>query len=205
MIKYFTNIKEAVVTNTIGFGVTFRHLFTKSVTLQYPDEKWNLPERSRMRLQMDWQDCIGCLKCARACPVDCIHIETAKVPRDFDELGKTKNGTQKRLLVEQFDIDMSECMYCSLCVDPCPEECLYMTREYEFSVYDRDELIYDFAPVPEQLKANAYEAIEEEKRVKEEQRRKKIEAAARKAAEKAKEAKVEASAESESDADDEEE
>lgn len=145
-----------------------------------------------MRLHMDWEDCIGCLKCARACPVDCIHITTTKVPRDFDELGKTKNGTQKRLLVEQFDIDMSECMYCSLCVDPCPEDCLYMTREYEFSVYDREELIYDFAPVPERLKANAYEAIEEEKRLKEEKRRKKKEAAAKK---KAAEAKAKAEAE----------
>jgi len=182
MIKYFTNIKEAIVSNAIGFGVTFRHLFKPSVTLQYPDEKWNLPERSRMRLHMDWEDCIGCQKCARACPVDCIHMTVTKVPRDFDELGKTKNDTQKRLLVEDFYIDLSECMYCSLCVYPCPEDCLYMTREYEFSVYERDDLIADFAPVPEQLMKNAYEAIEEEQRQKEEARRKKKEAAAKKAA-----------------------
>lgn len=198
MMQYFTNIKEAIVTNAIGFGVTFRHLFTRSITLQYPDEKWNLPERSRMRLNMDWEDCIGCLKCARACPVDCIHIETTKVPKDFDELGKTKSGTQKRLLVEQFDIDLSECMYCALCVYPCPEDCLYMTREYEFSVYERDDLIADFAPVSEALKKSAYAAIEEEKRQKEEARRKKQEARARKEA-----AKAEATDETD-DSDDEE-
>ena len=173
MRSYFQNIKDAIVTTAIGFGVTFRHLFTRSVTLQYPDERWDIPERSRMRLHMDWEDCIGCFKCARVCPVDCIHITTTKVPRDFNQLGETKNGTQKRLLVEQFYIDMSECMYCALCVYPCPEDCLYMTREYEFSVYDRDELIYDFAPVPEQLKKDAYDAIEKEKKAKEEARRKK--------------------------------
>ncbi len=132
-----------------------------------------------MRLHMDWEDCIGCFKCARACPVDCIHITTTKVPKDFD-LGETKNGTPKRLLVEQFDIDMSECMYCALCVYPCPEDCIYMTQEYEFSTYDRDDLIYDFAPVPEQLKQDAHAAIEEEKKRKAEARAKKKRERARK-------------------------
>lgn len=179
VIQYFKNIKDAVVTTGVGFGVTFRHLFTRSVTLQYPTEKWDLPERSRMRLQMDWEDCIGCFKCARACPVDCIYITTTKVPKDFD-LGETASGTPKRLLVEQFDIDMSECMYCALCVDPCPEDCLYMTREYEFSVYDREELVYDFVTMPDGLKENAYAAIQEEKKAKAEAARKKKEARAKK-------------------------
>jgi len=182
VIQYFKNIKDAVVTTGIGFGVTFRHLFTRSITLQYPAEKWDLPERSRMRLHMDWDDCIGCFKCARACPVDCIHITTTKVPRDFD-LGETSSGTPKRLLVEQFDIDMSECMYCALCVSPCPEECLYMTREYEFSVYDRDELVYDFAHMPDGLKEKAYAAIQAENKAKAEAARKKREARAKKESE----------------------
>ena len=166
MRRYLSNIKDAVLTTLIGFGVTLRHLFTRSVTVQYPDEKWELPDRSRMRLQMDWEDCIGCFKCARACPVDCIHITTTKIPRDFEGLGITKNGTTKRLFVEQFDIDMSECMYCALCVYPCPEDCLYMTGEYEFSVFDRDTLIYDFAPIPDQLRNEVSAALEEEERLK---------------------------------------
>ncbi|HKJ66692.1 MAG TPA: NADH-quinone oxidoreductase subunit I [bacterium] len=178
IIQYFRNIKDAVITTGIGFGVTFRHLFTRSVTLQYPTERWELPERSRMQLYMDWDDCIGCFKCARACPVDCIHITTTKVPRDFD-LGETSGGTPKRLLVEQFDIDMSECMYCALCVYPCPEDCIYMIGEYEFSVYDRGDLIYDFAPVPEDLRQKAYAAIEEEKKAKARAREKKRREASR--------------------------
>ncbi len=181
VLQYFKNIRDAVTTTGIGLGVTFRHLFTRSVTLQYPTERWELPERSRMRLYMDWDDCIGCFKCARACPVDCIHITTTKVPRDFD-LGETSNGTPKRLLVEQFDIDMSECMYCALCVYPCPEDCIYMVGEYEFSVYDRDDLIYDFAPVPDGLKQEAYAAIEEEKKAKAAAREQKKEAASKRKA-----------------------
>lgn len=176
MIDYLNNIKESIVTTAVGFGVTFKHLFTRSVTLQYPDVKWDLPERSRMKLHMDWEDCIGCRKCERACPVDCIHISTTKVPKDFEGLGETSGGVQKRLLVEQFDIDLSECLYCALCVYPCPTECIYMTQEYEVATYSKEELIQDFAPVPEDLRKDVYAAIEEEKRAKEEARKKKREA-----------------------------
>ncbi len=178
LIQYFRNIKETIATTAVGFGVTFKHLFTKSVTLQYPDQRWDLPERSRMKLFMDWDDCIGCMKCARACPVECIHISTTKVPRDFEGLGETSGGVQKRLLVEQFDIDLSECLYCALCVYPCPTECIYMTTEYEVATYNKEELIQDFAPVPEELRRQVYAAIEEEKQAKEAARKKKEQAKA---------------------------
>jgi len=173
MTQYFQNIIEAISTTAVSFGVTFKHLFTKSVTLQYPDERWEMPERSRMRLYMNWDDCIGCLKCARACPVDCIHITTTKVPKDFDGLGETSGGMKKRLLVEQFDIDMAECLYCGLCTFPCPTDCIYFTTEYEHATYEKGELVYDYAPVPEQLKNDVYEAIEEEKKAKEAARKEK--------------------------------
>jgi formate hydrogenlyase subunit 6/NADH:ubiquinone oxidoreductase subunit I len=66
----------------------------------------------------------------------------------------TANGTKKAMVVSRFDIDMTECCYCNLCTYPCPEECIYMTGgpnsekhdiDYEFSEYDRNDLIYRFA------------------------------------------------------------
>ena len=53
----------------VGMKITWRHLFTQKVTLNYPEEKWQLPPKSRMRLFMKYEDCIGCGQCARACPV----------------------------------------------------------------------------------------------------------------------------------------
>lgn len=49
------------------------------------------------------------------------------------------------LWVTKFDIDFAKCCYCQLCVFPCPTDCIYMTDVYEFSEYDRDSLIYNFA------------------------------------------------------------
>jgi NADH-quinone oxidoreductase subunit I len=89
-------------------------------------------------------DCIGCDQCAKACPVNCITIETAKSLPEED-LGLTSVGSKKKLWVTRFDIDIAKCCYCGLCVPPCPTECIFMTPVFEFSEYNRDELIYRFS------------------------------------------------------------
>jgi len=143
MKQYFKNTWDAIWTVLIGMKITFKHLFTPAVTIQYPDEKLQLPERSRNRLYVNIDDCIGCDQCVRACPVDCITLETVKgVPGD--DLGLTSNGKKKALWVTKFDIDIAKCCYCSLCVYPCPTDCIKMTDIYEFSEWDRDNLIYHF-------------------------------------------------------------
>ena len=169
MREYFNNIYTGVLSFLEGLSLTFKHLKNKEdlvATLQYPNEKWPIPDRNigyenseynaiRSRLHVDMDDCIGCLQCERACPVDCIKIDTIKPPKDSEfDCGVTSMGTQKKLVVPRFTIDMSECMYCNLCVYPCPEECIYMVGgpnedkheiDYEFSQYSRDGLIYEFA------------------------------------------------------------
>jgi NADH-quinone oxidoreductase subunit I len=144
MGRYFKNIWEGVVTVLIGMRITWRHLFTPAVTIQYPDVKLKLPERARNRLYVNMDDCIGCDQCSMACPVDCITIETLKSTPDVD-LGLTSVGTKKRLYVPTFDIDIAKCCYCALCVYPCPTECIKMTDVYEFSEYERTNLIYNFS------------------------------------------------------------
>jgi NADH-quinone oxidoreductase subunit I len=144
MLTYFRDIWDGVVTVLIGMKVTWGHLFTPAVTIQYPDVKLKLPERARNRLYVNMDDCIGCDQCAMACPVDCITIETVKSTPDID-LGLTSVGTKKRLYVPLFDIDIAKCCYCGLCVYPCPTECIKMTDVYEFSEFEREDLIYRFA------------------------------------------------------------
>jgi NADH-quinone oxidoreductase subunit I len=105
MGRYFRNIWDGIVTVLIGMKVTWRHLFLRSVTIQYPDVK--------LKLTVD--------------------------------LGLTSVGTKKRLYVPKFDIDIAKCCYCGLCVYPCPTECIKMTDVYEFSEYERQNLVYSFA------------------------------------------------------------
>ena len=153
MGQYFKNIWDGIWTVLVGMKVTLRHLFTPAVTIQYPDVKVKLPELARNRLYVNMDDCIGCDQCAMACPVDCITIETLKSTPDVD-LGLTSVGTKKRLYVTRFDIDIAKCCYCGLYVPPCPTECIKMTDVYEFSEYERGNLIYRFATMtPEEIDA----------------------------------------------------
>jgi NADH-quinone oxidoreductase subunit I len=144
MRRWLKDVWEGFWTVLVGMRITWRHLFTNKVTLHYPEEKWVLPPRSRMRLFMKYEDCIGCGQCARACPVQCIYIKTdkrdPKAPAIF-----AANGQGIKLDVHVFDIDMSLCCYCNLCTYPCPTDCIYMTPEYEFATTDLTQHLYHFA------------------------------------------------------------
>lgn len=176
-MSYFSNITNAVGTLVEGMKVTMGYFVRprEHVTLQYPDEVWPIPERNigvgeldtyntiRSKLTVDMNDCIGCKACERACPVNCIHIDAYKGTPE-DNLQITSNGTQVKLLVANFTIDMSECMFCDLCTHPCPEDCIIMTPDYQFISNDnlktdvtpeerwrdRDLLIYQFSKVSEE-------------------------------------------------------
>jgi NADH-quinone oxidoreductase subunit I len=165
MKEYFLNIWSGLSTIAIGMKVTFKHMFVPAVTIQYPSVRVELPERERNRLYVNMDDCIGCDQCSRACPVSCIDIETVK-SLPTEDLGKTSNGKKKALWVTKFNIDFAKCCYCQLCVFPCPTECIYMTDVYEFSEFDRNDLVYDYVTLTheerEQKKIN-YQKFEAEK------------------------------------------
>jgi NADH-quinone oxidoreductase subunit I len=143
-VSWLRDVWEGFSTVLVGMNITWRHLFVNKVTLHYPEEKWQLPPKSRMRLFMKYEDCIGCGQCARACPVDCIYIKTDKRPATAPAIWAA-DGTPIKLDTKVFDIDMSLCCYCNLCTYPCPTNCIYMTPEYEFASTDLTNHLYHFA------------------------------------------------------------
>ena len=72
------SVKESLWDPVAGFGVTFRTMFRKVFTEQYPFEKKPTAPRFHGRHQLNrWPDglekCIGCELCAWACPADAIY------------------------------------------------------------------------------------------------------------------------------------
>ncbi len=116
-------------------------------TVQFPKEKMPIPEVARYQLDVEIDDCIVCDLCAKACPVDCINITSIKSP---DAIGKTSDGSVKRLYAAQFDIDMAKCMYCGLCTVVCPTECITMTNQYDRSTTKLTDLIYGFSTMTDE-------------------------------------------------------
>jgi NADH-quinone oxidoreductase subunit I len=142
MREWWRNVVVAVKTVAQGMWVTLwyflqtykRKAFTQH--FEYPELPVPVKPRYRGFHRFDLTTCIGCDKCARACPVDCIYIE------------KIKNPVGKGFRVNGFKIDYTKCMFCALCVDPCPVDCIFMGSTYDQSCYSRDGCVVDFAKLP---------------------------------------------------------
>jgi formate hydrogenlyase subunit 6/NADH:ubiquinone oxidoreductase subunit I len=187
MSKYWKNIAIATKTLKEGLKVTFEHMkdattqrdplyvdeenyFAKQnaiFTTQYPKESIPVPDNGRYKLHNEIEDCIVCDKCAKICPVDCIDIEPV---RAVEEIGKTSDGTPKRIYAAKFDIDMSKCCFCGLCTTVCPTECLTMTKEYDFSVFDIEEHNFEFGEMTPLEILEKKQAFEDDSKKKEEER-----------------------------------
>ncbi len=160
---------------SIGFsrkpqvGVMDGNYFTHKdgiVTNLYPHESIPVPDNGRYRLHNEVDDCIVCDLCAKVCPVNCIDIEPIKSPV---EIGKTSDGSTKRIYAAKFDIDMAKCCFCGLCTTVCPTECLTMTKTYDFSEYNVSNMVYHFAelsPAEGVLKREEMEVLVAEEKAK---------------------------------------
>jgi len=158
------------------------------LTIQYPEEKRQLPERFRYIPMLIWDSeknedrCTACGICAKVCPPQCIWIV-----RDSDANGKPVTRPA------EFYIDAAVCMSCSFCVEFCPFDAIKMNHDYELAVFDRyPQLVYDMEELTVPLEYYAalwpeQYAVEQEKRAKDEEEKKaqaeaKAKAAAAKAA-----------------------
>ncbi|MBU8872064.1 MAG: NADH-quinone oxidoreductase subunit I [Gemmatimonadales bacterium] len=130
MAQYFADMYQAVSSALIGMSITIKHIWKKPVTLQYPDERQVMSPRFRGFVHNDTKKCDGCGICAKACPVDCIYIETE---------GKAKDRYMTR-----YAIDYNKCIWCSLCTENCHADSITMSHDYDHSVYFRDTLVYEF-------------------------------------------------------------
>ena len=156
--RYFSDLWQGMASTLIGMQVTGRNAFTRPVTELYPHAKYQVPKGYRGILDCKMEDCTGCLACARACPVNCIHIKTSR--RDPEDFATASDGTAIKLWTTQFDIDMSLCMECGLCTDPCPTECLTMSAQYELAAPNKKALYLEFAVDAERAEAAARRTAE---------------------------------------------
>jgi NADH-quinone oxidoreductase subunit I len=119
----------------IGMGLTFRKMFVKPVTVQYPEQKPKVPERYRGKIVLTRdpsgeERCVACYLCSAVCPVDCITIQATE----------REDG---RRYPEAFRINFNRCIFCGLCAEACPTLALQMSTDFEMSETDPMKLIYE--------------------------------------------------------------
>ncbi|MCQ2739639.1 MAG: 4Fe-4S binding protein [bacterium] len=104
----------------LSLFTVFKHLFIKSVTLEYPEKKSNLPENFRGKAVVD--GCVKCYTCLKVCPANAIIFKD-----------------------EQIEIDMKKCIFCGNCAYYCPKKAIRMSHEYELATDNKHDLklLYD--------------------------------------------------------------
>lgn len=118
-----------------GMSITLKNMLRGPITVQYPREKVELPERARWAVQMKLDEegnhkCTACMACAKACPDYIIDLQAT-----------TAEDRSKH--IDRWHYELGACMMCGLCVEACPFDAIEMGHDYELARYDADELAID--------------------------------------------------------------
>lgn len=125
---------------------TMGTMMRKPVTIQYPTEHRQVPERDRAFPILLWDFehdepfCTGCHACERACPVECMTVTMMDNQKHAD--GESK----RRKILDEFFIDYARCMRCNICVEVCNFDAIAMNNTWvghELSTVDRQDLVMD--------------------------------------------------------------
>ena len=122
-----------------GLGVTFRHMFRRRFTVQYPEERRPLPPRARWLLNLQRhpdgkERCVGCMLCAAICPTEALYI----VGEENDPENPVSHGERYAKI---WDYDTGRCIFCGFCVEACPEEAIIMVPIFELARTNRRDMI----------------------------------------------------------------
>ena len=120
-----------------GLTTTVKHLFSRKVTQQYPEQRPKLPANYRgvHRLNRDETGrvkCVACYMCATACPARCIDIIAAPSP-----------WPDREKYPETFVIDELRCIYCGMCEQACPVDAIELTSLFDLTGLSREEMMFD--------------------------------------------------------------
>ena len=117
-----------------GLALTGRHFLSRTITVQFPEEKTPQSPRFRglhalRRYENGEERCIACKLCEAVCPALAITIESTV----------REDGTRR---TSRYDIDFTKCIYCGFCEESCPVDSIVETGILEYHGEKRGDLYF---------------------------------------------------------------
>lgn len=137
--QYIKGIFTGLRSLMSGMGVTWKELWTKKVTQQYPENRATLEisDRFRAELTMPHDEnnehaCTACGICEMNCPNGTIQV--------ISKVTETEDGKKKKEL-DRYVYDLGMCTFCNLCVITCPSDAIKFTNQFENATFTRNKLV----------------------------------------------------------------
>lgn len=137
MSGYFAELFSGTKSLAVGMGITFKYMLKPVVTVQYPHETIEMPERYRGHIDLVSNPetgeslCIVCGMCQRACPSGCITVAGVK-----------PEGEKKKVLTK-YILDFTRCSLCGSCVESCKPGAIEYSKEYNLASTRKEDYIFD--------------------------------------------------------------
>jgi NADH-quinone oxidoreductase subunit I len=138
-MRYVLDIIQGAASLLIGMSVTIKAFFSPVVTVQYPRQVIDVPQRFRGHTKLvgdeenpDRTKCIVCGMCERNCPSQSIR----KVE------GEKREGEKKKTLTS-YILNFTTCSQCGICVETCPTDALAFSADYNPAGFNREDFCYD--------------------------------------------------------------
>ena len=80
---------------------------------------------------------MSCQLCEFVCPPKAIRI----TPPGPDGPPADRGNAEK--MPREFEINMLRCIFCGLCQEVCPEEAIFLQKDYSLTGLNRSEMIFD--------------------------------------------------------------
>lgn len=136
--EYFKGLFGGIGALLTGMSVTWKELFTKKITQQYPENRGTLviSERFRGELNMPHDEnnehaCTACGICEMNCPNGTIKVTSRII--------QTEDGKKKKIL-ETYHYNLGMCTFCNLCVLTCPSNAIKFDNIFENAIFTKEKL-----------------------------------------------------------------